>query len=187
MDELSLHLLDIAQNALRAGATRLRIAIEEGEGRIRMTVADNGCGMSPQILARATEPYFSTKGISGAGLGLFLLLQVAERTGGSLHLASRDKDQYPEGHGTEVTAEFVSTHADCPPMGDTVATVLALLQASPETDLQFSHTIASHCVSLNTEDMRAVLGEGIPLGTPEVLHWTREFLTEQYQKEKHIS
>lgn len=181
MKDLSLHLLDVAQNSLRAGAKHLRIALCEGEGRIRMTVADDGQGMPPDVLSHATKLFFSTKGTEGAGLGLYLLAQTVERTGGSLHLASRDQQSYPDEHGTTLTAELISTHIDCPPMGDTVATVLALLQGSPEVDLHFSHAVEGRTVTLDTRELRAILGTGVPLNTPEVLSWVREFLTEQYQ------
>ena len=181
MKDLSLHLLDVAQNSLRAGAKHLRIALDEREGHIRMTVEDDGEGMPQSILAHATEPFFSTKETEGAGLGLYLLLRTAERTGGSLHLASRDRERYPTSHGTTLTAELISTHIDCPPMGDTVATLLALLQGSPEVELHFSHAFATRTVTLDTRELRAILGTGVPLSTPEVLRWIGEYLTEQYQ------
>lgn len=183
MEELSLHLLDIAQNALRAGATEIRILLSEQDDRFSMTVSDNGCGMKPELLARADEPFFTTKEEgSKAGLGLPTLRQAAERTGGSFRITSRHVDEYPDNHGTCVTAEFVTTHAECAPVGDVIATVLALLQGSQGLDLVLSHEKGTNCVLLDTREIRAELGEDIPIDIPEVLHWIRDYLTEQYSK-----
>lgn len=183
MEELSLHLLDIAQNALRAEATEIRIVLLEREDRFSMTVSDNGVGMKPELLARADAPFFTTKKESpNAGLGLPLLKQAAERTGGAFQIQSRHRDEYPDNHGTCVAAEFVKTHAECAPVGDVIATIMTLLHGGQGVDLVFSHEMDSHRVLLDTREMRAELGEDIPISTPEVLHWIRDSLTEQYSK-----
>lgn len=182
MEELSLHLLDIAQNSLRANATEIRIVLTEQDDRFSMTVADNGCGMSPELLARADEPFFSTKECKNAGLGLPLLRQAAERTGGSFRITSRHIAEHPDDHGTCVTAEFIKTHSACAPVGDVIATVVALVQGINGADLVFSHILGSNRVLLDTREMRAELGKDIPLDTPKVLIWIRDYLTEQYSK-----
>ena len=128
MKELSLHLLDIAQNSIAAGARHVDLTVEEAGDRITLTVADDGCGMSPEFLAQVTDPFTTTRTTRKVGLGLPLLRLAAEQTGGALEVESR------EGVGTTVTAVFHAGHIDCPPLGDMAATVALLAQGLPAFD-----------------------------------------------------
>ena len=134
MEDLSLHVLDIAENAVAAGATRVAIAVNENEGRdlLTITVSDDGRGMSRAELARARDPFFTTKG-KATGLGLPFLAQAAEQSGGRLVLASAP------GEGTRVAARFRHGHVDRPPLTKMAETVMMLVFGHPEVAFRFRH------------------------------------------------
>lgn len=181
MKELSLHVLDIAKNSVKAGATLIRITLEETDNTLKMTVADDGCGMREEILRGVVDPFYTTRTTRKVGMGLPLLKLSAEQTGGSLTVTSRHESEYPESHGTEVVALFYKDHIDFTPMGDIIATVITLLQGSPNIDFLFLHTAKGLCATLDTREMRQILGADIPLDSPEILAWAEDYLREQYQ------
>ena len=135
MEDLSLHILDIAENAVAAGATRIRIAVNENERRDVLTfrVTDNGRGMPPGEKARALDPFFTT-GRKRTGLGLPLLAQTAEHCGGRLTLVSSP------GRGTQVIARLAYAHVDRPPLTKMPETIMTLLFAHPEIDFGLRYT-----------------------------------------------
>ena len=122
MKELSLHILDIAQNSISAGCTELELSLTEGDGQLTLIIRDNGRGMAPEFLASVTDPFTTTRTTRKVGLGLPLLRMAAEQTGGSLAIEST------VGVGTTVTARFCTGHIDCPPLGDMAGTVALLVQ-----------------------------------------------------------
>lgn len=128
MNEISLHILDIAENAARSGAVTTAIRLDERPGELTVTIADDGCGMDAATLARACDPFFSTR--RGAertvGMGLPLFRLCAEMTGGGMTVRSR------AGGGTTVTAVFHTDHIDCPPLGSIGDTLLALAAMHPQ-------------------------------------------------------
>ena len=135
MKELSLHVLDVAQNSISAGATRLELTLtEDAGGWLTVVIADNGRGMTPEFLSRATDPFTTTRTTRKVGLGLPLYRMAAEQTGGTLDIQSA------EGVGTTVTARFDRKHLDCPPLGDLAGTVALLIQGSPELTWTYRHT-----------------------------------------------
>ena len=149
MNDLSLHILDVAQNSVAAGATRISIKLSDDAcGIRRLSIADNGCGMSAEVLAQATSPFFTSRTTRRIGLGIPLLKMAAEMTGGFLTLESE------EGKGTVLTACFDLSHIDCPPLGDIGSTVMLLVQGSP--DIQFVyHRQTPHSVFLlDTDTLR---------------------------------
>jgi anti-sigma regulatory factor (Ser/Thr protein kinase) len=135
MEDLSLHILDIAENAVAAGATRVLIAVNENSGRDLLTlrVTDNGRGMSREERRRALDPFFTTMR-KRTGLGLPLLAQTAESSGGGLRLESAP------GQGTRVTARFRLGHVDRPPMTKIPETMMTLFFGHPGTDFRYRHT-----------------------------------------------
>lgn len=173
MKELALHLLDIAQNSVTAGATELKLSLVEHQGSLTMTVADNGKGMTPEFLANVLDPFTTTRTTRKVGLGLPLLRLAAEQTGGDLRVESAP------GVGTTTAALFHTGHIDCPPLGD-VAGVLALfLQGAPESmETHFLHETDHGHFELDTREVRALL-DGVPLSEPEVALWLRDYIAEQ--------
>ena len=180
MKELSLNLLDIAENSVKAGATLTELLLEETADTLTMTVRDDGCGMTEETVRRVTDPFYTTRTTRPVGLGLPLLRMAAEQTGGTVTVASRHRDTHPDDHGTCVTAVFHPPHIDCPPLGDVVATVTTLIQGHPDTDFLFRHTRPTgEPVELDTRQLRQIL-EDVPLDSFEVLQWIQGYLTEQY-------
>ena len=180
MKELSLNILDIAENSVKAGATLVTVTLTQTGNVLTLTVADNGCGMDAATIERVTDPFYTTRTTRKVGLGLPLLKLTAEQTGGTLAVCSRTAAEFPNGHGTAVTAVFHTDHIDCMPLGDVTATVVTLIQGHPETEFAFSHHFDGGAVTLDTRQLREVLGD-VPLNTYEVLKWIEGYLREQYQ------
>ena len=173
MKEIALYVLDIAQNSITAGAAHVDITLAEEDGDIAFTIADDGRGMSPQLLATVSDPFTTTRTTRKMGLGLPLLRMAAEQTGGSLTIDST------QGVGTTVTALFRPAHIDCPPVGDMADTITLLLQGAPQLELHYTHAIEENAFQLTTEELRAQLGPEISLAEPEVILWIRDYLQEQ--------
>lgn len=180
MKELSLNILDIAENSVKAGASLIEIALTETDDALTLCITDNGCGMTPEILKSVTDPFYTTRTTRKVGLGLPLLKLAAEQTGGTLTVTSRHESEYPENHGTEVTATFRKHHIDCTPMGDVVSSVVTLIQGNPDREFVFRHTMPEGTVELDTRQLREVLGTDVPLNSFEVLQWITDYLHEQY-------
>lgn len=178
MKELSLHILDIAQNSVSAGAKHIGISLTEDEnGMLTFRITDDGCGMSEETVKRVTNPFYTTRTTRKVGLGLPLLKLVAEQTDGSFSIESSTEEP---NRGTTVTAVFNSRHIDFPPLGDMIGTVCLLLQGSPDRDWLYEHQTPRFHVTLSVAEMREVLGEDVPINSYEVLEWVKEELREQY-------
>ncbi len=135
MEDLSLHVLDIAENAIAAGATRITIPINENEARDILTIriTDNGPGMTKEDARQALDPFFTTKG-KRTGLGLPLLAQAAEQCGGGLTVSSA------RGKGTKVVARFRYRHVDRPPLTNMAGTLAVLVLGHPGIAFRYRHT-----------------------------------------------
>jgi hypothetical protein len=161
MEDLALHVLDIAQNAAEAGATCISVRIDEEPeaDRLSIVVCDNGRGMDAEMALHATDPFCTTRETRKVGLGLALLRHAAETAGGGLTISSRP------GEGTTVTATFQLRHVDRAPLGDLETTVLVLLASHPDVEVDWTHRCGARDYSLATSDLRAAL-EGAPLASP---------------------
>lgn len=177
MKELSLNILDITENSVKAGATLTEISIIESGDVLTLTIKDDGCGMSEETLKAVENPFYTTRTTRKVGLGIPLLKMAAEQTGGELKIVSSTAVYH---HGTTVTATFFKNHLDFTPLGDIKETVVTLIQGHPDTDFLFTHRAEKCEVKLDTRELRVVL-EGVPLDTYEVIVWIREYLNEQYQ------
>ncbi len=177
MKELSLNILDITENSVKAGASLTQILIDETDEILRITISDDGCGMNEDTVQSVIDPFYTTRTTRKVGLGIPLLKLAAEQTDGTLKInSSTDKDN----HGTTVEAVFNKEHIDFTPLGDVTSTVVTLIQGHPDTDFRFEHRINGKVVSLDTRELRAVL-DGVPLNTYEVIKWIEAALTEQYE------
>lgn len=180
MKELSLNILDIAENSVKAGATLITVSLTQAGNVLTIDITDDGCGMDAETVHRVTDPFYTTRTTRKVGLGLPLLKLTAEQTGGTLTVTSRTTAQCPDGHGTTVRATFHTDHIDCMPLGDVTATLVTLIQGHPQEELAFSHRTDAGTVTLDTRQLREVLGD-VPLDTYEVLKWIEGYLREQYQ------
>ncbi len=179
MDELSLYILDITMNSVRAGADTIVLTLTEDEQTLRFCVRDNGCGMSAEQVARLRDPFYTTRKTRKVGLGIPFLTMLADMTGGHVEVTSVPEAQGAE-HGTVVDAVFCKTHIDCIPLGDIVSTFTTLLQGSPAIHFVFTHNTPRGSVRLDTKELCELLGD-ISLAEPEILSWIDGHLREQYQ------
>ena len=183
MKELSLNILDIAQNSIRAEASLIEILLDETETTLTITIRDNGCGMSEDFVKTVVDPFSTTRTTRKVGMGIPLLKLAAEQTGGSLTITSVERSVDPAHCGTTTSATFDKTHLDFTPLGDVISTIILLIRGSSSTDFVFRHTLPDRTVELDTREIRQVLGDEVPLDTYEVLAWIRDMLTEQYASE----
>lgn len=173
MKELSLHILDIVQNSIRAGADRIGVTIREStvEDRLTIEIADNGCGMSPEQIVKATDPFYTSRTTRRVGLGLSLFKSAAELCGGGLAIKSI------LGRGTEVFVDFQRSHWDRVPVGDMTGTMVILIAANPNLDFVYIHSLDGREYRLDTSEIRQVL-EDLPLDNPSVLSFIRKDIDE---------
>lgn len=177
MKDLSLHILDIVQNSIRAKSTLIGIEIDEqpNENQLIITITDNGTGMSPEQLQSAIDPFYTSRSTRKVGLGLSLFKQNSEMTGGSFRIESE------LGKGTKVTAVFGLNHIDRPIMGDLVGTLLILICSSEEINYVFKHQTSSGVFELDTRDIRQTL-ENVPISNPEVRLFLKEMIQENLEQ-----
>jgi len=171
--ELSLHILDLLENAIEAGATLVQVQIVEdhAKNRLIIEITDNGHGMDRATLERVTDPFFTTRKTRHIGLGIPLLKAATERCGGGLTIESEP------GKGTRVRAEFVWDHIDRAPLGDMRSTLLAILVSNTECDLVYRHRVDDRVFELDTREIRQHLGD-VPLSHPRVWRWLDDYIAE---------
>ncbi len=161
MEDLALHILDIAQNGLEAGADRIEIEILENlrEDGLTIRVRDNGRGMDSDTAMKVTDPFFTTRTTRRVGMGLPMMAAAAKAAGGKLTIDSKP------GQGTTVTATFRHGHIDRAPLGDLEATLMALFAGQPDKDVFFRHRIGDRVFELDSTDFRtAEIDLSSPLG-----------------------
>jgi len=173
MKELSEHILDIAQNSVAAGASQLTITLTEEDSLLTIVISDNGCGMTPEFLSSAMDPFTTTRTTRKVGLGLPLYRMSAEMTGGTLDITSAP------GEGTTVTALFHTDHLDCPPPGNLPQVIALLVQGNPDMEITYRHITPKGRSELLTAELRQALGEEISLAEPEIFLWIQDYLREQ--------
>jgi anti-sigma regulatory factor (Ser/Thr protein kinase) len=169
MEDLSLHILDVAENSVDAGATRVEIAVEEDtvNDLLSIVIKDNGRGMDEETIKTATDPFFTTKTVRKVGLGLPFLKQAAEECEGRFSLASE------QGKGTTVTVTFMRSHIDRKPLGDMGASIMVLIAGNPGIDILFIYKKDGYTYHLDTREIREELAE-VPINSPEVLKLIRD-------------
>lgn len=174
MRELSLHILDIVQNSLSAGAGLIHIIVEEDTVRdiFYITIEDNGRGMDAEQAKKALDPFYTTRKTRRVGLGLSLLQANAQACEGDLSL-----DSIP-GKGTTVKVLFRHSHLDRAPLGDMPSTMATLISGAPHVEYIYIHRINDKSIYFTTAEMRSALGD-VPLSTPEVLEWLHSYLQEE--------
>ena len=176
MRDLGLHLLDLAQNSITAGASLVTIRLTLGEDRmLTMELIDNGKGMSPDLLARVTSPFATTRTTRKVGLGIPLLMQNAQLSGGDVRIDST------VGVGTKIEATFHTDSIDCLPVGDLAETMATLVLTNPDRpDFSLSCVSPEGEMQFATDEIRAALS-GVSLAEPEVYQWILSSLREEIE------
>lgn len=163
MKELSLHILDLSMNSVRANCKELKVEIEENSSKdsIVIKIDDDGDGMEKEFLEKVIDPFTTTRTTRKVGLGIPLMKANAEACEGDLEISSET------GVGTKLSAKFKLSHIDRPIMGD-IASVMCMLYCShPEINVVFKYRVNSNEFSLSSKEINQEL-EGLPINTPEV-------------------
>ena len=150
MRDLSLHILDVVENSIRADARRVEILVEEDEAAdlLRLEITDDGNGMDQSMLEQATEPFVTSKAGKRIGLGLPLLAQAAREAEGKLVVSSE------LGVGTRIVATFRHSHPDRKPLGDIASTLGTLVGGHPGIDFRYEHRIGAQVDVFDTREIR---------------------------------
>lgn len=175
MQEISLHILDLIQNSIEAGATCISLSIEENqrENLFLVKIADNGRGISPETIDLVSDPFYTTRNTRKVGLGISLFSMTCRQSGGELKIKSSP------GRGTELNGKMEYDHWDRPPLGDIVGTVTSILAANPEMDFRYNHKYNGREFYFSTGQIREILEESIPINDIKILGWLKEYLSEQ--------
>ena len=172
MRELSDNIMDIAQNSISAGATltEVHVKVSHADNMITFVFRDDGCGMSEELVKSVIEPFTTTRKTRKVGLGLPLLKQTAEMTGGALEFQST------VGVGTTVTATFGLDHIDRPPMGDVAGGWFSLVVMNPEKDFLFTYDYDGKVFTFDTREVRETVAP-IPLNQMEISAWIKDCIS----------
>jgi hypothetical protein len=177
MNNISMHILDIAQNSIRANASCIEISISEIPERniLELTINDNGSGMDAEMLNKVTDPYTTSRTTRKVGLGLPLLKQSAEQSGGFVKVNSE------KGVGTSVYALFKYDHIDRPPLGDCGGTIILLVAANPKIDFRYIHSYNSAKYEFDTNEVKQALGDA-DISNPKIRTMLKEMVTENIKE-----
>jgi len=169
LKEISLHILDIAENGITAGADRISINIVENIKKDRLTikVSDNGCGMDGKTAAVISDPFVTTRKTRRVGLGIPFFKAAAEACDGFLKITSA------KGKGTSIHVEFQHSHIDRMPLGNIEDTLTQLMIGYPEIDWLFIYKTGNDQFGIDSKDIKSILGN-IPLSEPGVINYIRE-------------
>lgn len=176
MRELSLNILDVAQNSISAGASLVEIIISENtvEKTLSIEIKDDGCGMDEETLANVQDPFFTTRTTRKVGMGIPLFKMAAEMTGGGFSIDSE------VGKGTCVKADFKTDNVDFTPLGDIDSTIVTLVTMNTKIDFAYTLKVDDGKFTLSTAQLKEILGD-VPLDMPEIVMWIKDYLNEQTQ------
>ncbi|HPD55971.1 MAG TPA: ATP-binding protein [Smithellaceae bacterium] len=176
MLELAAHILDIAENSIRAGAKIVEIEIDENDAKdlLCVKINDNGSGMTKEEMEKIHDPFYTTKKVRRVGLGIPLLNDAAQRAGGKLIIKSE------KGLGTSVEATFQLSHLDRQPMGNITTTLLALVAGNSSIDFLYKHRHNDRQFIFDTRQIRKEIDD-LPINHPEILKYIRGVISEGLQ------
>lgn len=175
MRELSLNILDIAQNSVSAEAKTVTITVTAKDNLLTIRIDDDGKGMPKDFLEKVTDPFTTTRTTRRVGMGLALFKQEAEKCGGKFTI-----DSTPD-VGTTVEASFKIDHIDRLPMGDLAETITTLVVAAPQIDYVLRYNVEDRGFGFDTRQIKRLL-EGLPIESPEIVAYIREILTENIKE-----
>lgn len=173
MKELSLHILDIVQNSIKAGASLIEVSITESisDNILNITIKDNGCGMDDETVKNVINPFFTTRTTRKVGLGIPLLQEAAMRCNGSFEIESQI------GVGTTISCSFERSNIDRAPLGDMSSTIMTIINSLENCEFNYVHGLDEKSFEFSTIKIKQVLEED-SLDSPEILLWIKEFIDE---------
>ena len=173
MKEISLHILDIAENSVNAGADRIIIEIIENlnNDRLSIRISDNGKGIDSETLAVISDPFVTTRKTRRVGLGIPFFKAAAEACQGNLQITSE------LGVGTTVEVNFQLSHIDRMPLGDLENTLANLLIGYPKIDWLIKYDADEKHFEMDSKEIKEILGD-VPLSEPSVIEYIRQQLTD---------
>jgi len=176
MNELSLHILDICQNSIKANASLIKIIIDEDtiSNLYQITIEDNGYGMSKKTLTSVADPFFTTRLTRKVGLGISLFKMAAEMADGSFSIESE------ENVGTKIVANFSHNHIDRAPLGDIEETMSILILNENNIDIFYKHNYNDKTYLFDTREIKQIL-DGLPLTDYSVIMWIKNNIREGIQ------
>lgn len=172
MRELSLHILDIVENSVKAKASLIEVDITVKGDYIIITIKDNGTGMDKEFLRKVTDPFTTSRTTRKVGLGIPLLKMAAETSGGSFTIQSQ------KGVGTTVKADFIKNHIDRMPLGDVAETIITVLNS--ETDFIWKYSVNDKEFIFDTREIKKEL-DGTPIDSAEILVFLKSYLKENIE------
>lgn len=173
MRDFSLHIMDIIENGLNGGATLIGLTVveERKNNWLRVTITDNGRGISENVLKKVLDPFYTTRITRRVGLGLSLFREASKRCDGEFSIISE------EGKGTQVDATFRLDHIDLPPMGDLASTMTTLIAGNPGVDFVYAHEMEGDTFQLDTRDIREEI-DGVEISHPQVVKYIGDMIRE---------
>lgn len=176
MKELSLNILDLAQNGIKAGAHLIQLEVNEDEGGFFVfRVQDDGCGMAPEMVAKIRDPFFTTRTTRKVGMGVSLVDMLTCQAGGHLDIKSE------LGKGTIMEAYFAKDNIDRPPLGDLPATMKVLVAGAPKLDFTLSYKIGDKGFKFDTRELRQELGELADFTQPALYEWVGDYIKKEIE------
>ena len=177
MRELSLNILDIAQNSISAGASLTEILVKENtaEKTLLIGIYDNGKGMSEEQVKNVQDPFFTTRTTRKVGMGIPLFKLAAEQTGGTFKITSE------LGVGTRVDALFRTDSIDFTPLGDIEATVSTIVSMNEDKDFVYTRSVDEKEFVFKSADIKVIL-DGVPLSEPSVITWIEGYIKENTEQ-----
>lgn len=171
MTEISLNILDVAQNSVKANASLVRISVlaDTKDNKLIIEIDDNGCGMTEEQVSQVCDPFFTTRTTRKVGLGVPFFKEAAESTNGSFDIKSE------VGVGTKVTAVFTLDHIDRMPLGDVSSTMHSLITLNQHIDFVYTYTVNDESFTLDTRELREILGN-VPFDIPEISAYIMDYL-----------
>ncbi|MGB4439812.1 MAG: ATP-binding protein [Sedimentibacter sp.] len=177
MKEISMHILDIAMNSVKAKATLLEIKVEESikNNYLKLSITDNGIGMSEEMTKQVIDPFFTTRTTRKVGLGLPMLKESCERCNGNLNINSQ------LGKGTIVKCYFERNNIDRAPLGNMGETIMTIINCLDNCELIYAHETDRGTFRLNTSEVKEIL-ENVNIKDNGVLLWIKDFINENIKE-----
>ncbi len=177
MRELSLNILDIAQNSISAGASLTEIVVNENtkDKTLLIGIYDNGCGMTEEQVKSVIDPFFTTRTTRKVGMGIPLFKMSCEQTGGKFTIESE------KGVGTKINALYKTDSIDFTPLGDIASTIVTIVSMNADKDFLYRRILDDREAIFSTVEIKKIL-DGVPLSEPSVMNWIEEYLNEQYNE-----